>query len=191
MAIEMSTVMCLWLAGRWNVNRHVFVTGRPLKCEPSCVCDWQAIQRIVERNQLSEEQAAQRLDSQLSNKERIARSNVVICPLWEFDYTRKQVVIGSVCQCHCQGWFVMLFLFIPMDTWLQFQDVCSNGALVFATVLFIFFICVLLYFLCGLVEFWSCCFFSFFLSLFFFLVWCWLPAWFCSGNSWVKLEHIL
>ncbi|KAK7109446.1 bifunctional coenzyme A synthase-like [Littorina saxatilis] len=51
----------------------------------------EAIQRVLKRNQLSEEEAAKRLDSQLANKERIAKSNVVICPLWEFEYTRKQI----------------------------------------------------------------------------------------------------
>ncbi|XP_076439746.1 bifunctional coenzyme A synthase-like [Babylonia areolata] len=51
----------------------------------------EAIQRQIRRNQLTEEQAALRVDSQLSNKDRLARSNVAVSPLWEFDYTRKQI----------------------------------------------------------------------------------------------------
>ncbi|XP_025096576.1 bifunctional coenzyme A synthase-like isoform X2 [Pomacea canaliculata] len=51
----------------------------------------EAIKRICTRNQLSEAEAAQRIDSQLSNSERIAKSNVVICPLWEYEYTRQQI----------------------------------------------------------------------------------------------------
>lgn len=51
----------------------------------------EALKRVKERNQLTEEQAAQRLDAQLSNTDRIASSNVVICPLWEFEHTRKQI----------------------------------------------------------------------------------------------------
>ncbi|KAK7508453.1 hypothetical protein BaRGS_00000019 [Batillaria attramentaria] len=52
----------------------------------------EAISRICERNKLSQEEAARRVDAQLTNKQRIAKANVVICPLWEYEYTRKQIL---------------------------------------------------------------------------------------------------
>lgn len=51
----------------------------------------EAVSRICQRNQLSKEEAAKRVDAQLTNQERIARANVVICPQWEYEYTRKQI----------------------------------------------------------------------------------------------------
>lgn len=51
----------------------------------------EAISRICERNKFSEEEAARRVDAQLTNTDRIAKANVAICPLWEYDYTRKQI----------------------------------------------------------------------------------------------------
>ncbi|KAL8624119.1 hypothetical protein ACOMHN_036122 [Nucella lapillus] len=51
----------------------------------------EAIKRLAARNKLSEEQAAQRLDSQLTNVDHLAKSNVAVCPMWEYDYTKKQI----------------------------------------------------------------------------------------------------
>ncbi|CAG5117334.1 unnamed protein product [Candidula unifasciata] len=51
----------------------------------------EAIRRVVERNGLSETEAEKRIDSQISNVERIEKSNVVICSLWEYEVTRRQV----------------------------------------------------------------------------------------------------
>lgn len=51
----------------------------------------EAIKRLVERNNLPEEQAKQRLNSQISNTERVEKSNVVLCTLWEYEYTQQQV----------------------------------------------------------------------------------------------------
>lgn len=50
----------------------------------------EAIKRIVERNGLSEEAAAQRIDSQMSNTEIVQHSNVVFSSLWSHEYTLKQ-----------------------------------------------------------------------------------------------------
>lgn len=50
----------------------------------------EAIKRIVERNGLSEEATAQRIDSQMSNREIVQHSNVVFSSLWSHEYTLKQ-----------------------------------------------------------------------------------------------------
>lgn len=50
----------------------------------------EAIKRIVERNGLTEEAAAQRIDSQMSNTEIVQHSNVVFSSLWSHEYTLKQ-----------------------------------------------------------------------------------------------------
>ncbi|KAH9499294.1 hypothetical protein Btru_003638 [Bulinus truncatus] len=55
------------------------------------VSSHEAINRLVTRNKLSPEEAQKRLNSQISNVDRIAKSNVVICPQWEFEVTRKQI----------------------------------------------------------------------------------------------------
>lgn len=51
----------------------------------------EAVKRMVERNNLSEEQASQRLESQMSNIDRVQRSNVILSSLWEPEYTQSQV----------------------------------------------------------------------------------------------------
>ncbi|KAJ8024780.1 Bifunctional coenzyme A synthase [Holothuria leucospilota] len=51
----------------------------------------EALKRIIDRDGLSEERARQRIESQMSNQERVARSHVVMCTLWEPEYTQKQV----------------------------------------------------------------------------------------------------
>ncbi|XP_033762317.1 bifunctional coenzyme A synthase-like [Pecten maximus] len=51
----------------------------------------EAIKRMVERNKFSEEEACKRLDSQMTNQERVNRSHVVLCTQWEYEYTQKQV----------------------------------------------------------------------------------------------------
>ncbi|XP_067144110.1 bifunctional coenzyme A synthase [Centruroides vittatus] len=51
----------------------------------------EAIKRIRERDGLSEEQALQRINSQMSNKERVDRANVIFCSFWEPEYTVSQV----------------------------------------------------------------------------------------------------
>ena len=51
----------------------------------------EAIKRAMQRDNHSMERVKSVLDSQLSNKERISKANVVFCSLWERDYTIKQV----------------------------------------------------------------------------------------------------
>ncbi len=46
----------------------------------------------MDRNKLTEEQASQRISSQLSNHQRVSRSNVVLSTLWEPHVTQKQVI---------------------------------------------------------------------------------------------------
>ncbi|CAL1536364.1 unnamed protein product [Lymnaea stagnalis] len=55
------------------------------------VSEEEAIKRITTRNKLSQEDAQKRINSQISNVARIAQSNVVICPQWEFEVTRNQL----------------------------------------------------------------------------------------------------
>jgi hypothetical protein len=52
---------------------------------------FQAVKRMIERNNLTEEQAQQRLNAQISNIERVEMSNVILCTLWEYEYTQQQV----------------------------------------------------------------------------------------------------
>ena len=47
--------------------------------------------RIKERNKLDEEEAKKRISSQMTNEERVKKANVVLCTLWEYDVTKKQV----------------------------------------------------------------------------------------------------
>ena len=72
----------LFEAGWEDMAHEVWVTFVPRE---------EAVSRLQDRNNLSNEAAQQRIDSQMSNTDRIARSNVVICPLWEKTVTRKQI----------------------------------------------------------------------------------------------------
>nr|CAG4643298.1 EOG090X0864 [Ilyocryptus agilis] len=51
----------------------------------------EALKRITERDKLTPEQAAKRVDSQLSNVDRVAKANVVFCSVWEPEITAAQV----------------------------------------------------------------------------------------------------
>lgn len=51
----------------------------------------EAVKRVVQRDNLTEEQAKDRMSSQISNKERIDNSNLVLCSLWKYEETRGQV----------------------------------------------------------------------------------------------------
>ncbi|KAK3103806.1 hypothetical protein FSP39_022030 [Pinctada imbricata] len=51
----------------------------------------EAITRVMDRNKLPREEVEKRLNSQMSNEERVERANVVLCTLWEYDYTQQQV----------------------------------------------------------------------------------------------------
>ena len=51
----------------------------------------EAVARIVARDGKTEEEAARRIDSQLSNRERVDRANTVFSTLWAPEFTQKQV----------------------------------------------------------------------------------------------------
>lgn len=51
----------------------------------------EAIKRVMNRNQLSEEAAKSRIEIQPSNTEQIKEANVVICTLWTHEITLQQV----------------------------------------------------------------------------------------------------
>ena len=50
-----------------------------------------AMQRIMERDSKSEEDARRRLSTQIPNQKYVDEANVVFCSKWEIAYTRKQV----------------------------------------------------------------------------------------------------
>lgn len=52
----------------------------------------EAIQRIVQRDHITAEQATKRVESQLSNSDRVAKANVVFCSIWEPQITAAQVL---------------------------------------------------------------------------------------------------
>ncbi|XP_069733142.1 bifunctional coenzyme A synthase [Phaenicophaeus curvirostris] len=51
----------------------------------------EAVKRIVARDGLSEEAARSRVQSQMTNSQRVEQAQVVLCTLWEPEITRKQV----------------------------------------------------------------------------------------------------
>ncbi|XP_052845475.1 LOW QUALITY PROTEIN: bifunctional coenzyme A synthase [Drosophila gunungcola] len=50
----------------------------------------EAVRRIVNRNNLSEEEARKRLSSQVPNTEIVAKSHVIFSSQWDHDFTQKQ-----------------------------------------------------------------------------------------------------
>jgi len=71
------------LEAEWNEDcNEVWVSIIP----PS-----EAVQRIAERDKLTSEEATKRIGSQLSNSQRLARANLVLCSQWEPDVTALQV----------------------------------------------------------------------------------------------------
>lgn len=52
----------------------------------------EAVKRLKSRNNLSEEQAVNRIESQLTNKEYVRNAHVVFCTLWPVEYTKQQVL---------------------------------------------------------------------------------------------------
>ncbi|XP_023942828.2 bifunctional coenzyme A synthase isoform X2 [Bicyclus anynana] len=51
----------------------------------------EAIKRLQERNNLTEEEAKQRVSAQPSNAEQVAQANVVFSPYWSYEYTQVQI----------------------------------------------------------------------------------------------------
>lgn len=66
-------------------------------------CPCQAVKRIVARDGLTEEAARHRLQSQMTNRQRVEQSQVVLCTLWEPDITRQQVSLGLLQHQGCSG----------------------------------------------------------------------------------------
>ena len=50
-----------------------------------------AVERIMDRDRKSEDDARKRLTSQWSNQKYVNEANIVFCSKWEVSYTRKQV----------------------------------------------------------------------------------------------------
>ena len=53
----------------------------------------EAIKRIEERDGWSKEEAEKRIGAQMSGRERVARSHVALCTLWEVAVTKSQVML--------------------------------------------------------------------------------------------------
>nr|CAG4640966.1 EOG090X0864 [Eulimnadia texana] len=51
----------------------------------------EAVKRITDRDKLPESAALSRIESQLSNSERLAKADVALCSLWDYDITAAQV----------------------------------------------------------------------------------------------------
>lgn len=69
-------------AGWESATNEVWVTFVP---------ENEALTRILSRDGISKEQAVNRINSQISNEERVAKANVTICTLWEPEFTQQQV----------------------------------------------------------------------------------------------------
>lgn len=52
---------------------------------------FKAVKRLHERNNLSEEEAMKRIHLGVTNSELVAKSNVILCSEWEYEYTQQQV----------------------------------------------------------------------------------------------------
>jgi phosphopantetheine adenylyltransferase/dephospho-CoA kinase len=51
----------------------------------------EAVLRLKNRNNLTDDQAMKRIKAQISNVDRVKMANVVFCSLWDYPFTRKQV----------------------------------------------------------------------------------------------------
>lgn len=51
----------------------------------------EAVKRLHERNNLSEEEAMKRINFWVTNSELVSKSNVILCSEWEYEYTQQQV----------------------------------------------------------------------------------------------------
>lgn len=54
----------------------------------------ETIRRVMRRDGVSEEEAIRRIESQMSNMERVQKADVVLSSLWEPEETQRQVLIG-------------------------------------------------------------------------------------------------
>lgn len=51
----------------------------------------EAVERLHDRNNLSEEEAMKRIHLGVTNSELVSKSNVILCSEWEYEYTQQQV----------------------------------------------------------------------------------------------------
>lgn len=54
--------------------------------------NFQAIRRLVNRDNLTEEQAKQRVDAQPKNEVMVKESNVVFSTQWSYEFSQQQVL---------------------------------------------------------------------------------------------------
>ncbi|XP_054164529.1 bifunctional coenzyme A synthase-like [Oppia nitens] len=75
--------IALLLEAKWDHKVHqIWVT---------LIDENEAITRLQERNQLTQEEAVSRIESQMTNEDRVQRANVVFCTLWDQSITMDQV----------------------------------------------------------------------------------------------------
>lgn len=67
----------------WQSNVHEVWT--------CIISEKEAVKRIVNRNNLDEDQALKRIQSQTSNSEKVSKADIVFCSAWDRVETRKQV----------------------------------------------------------------------------------------------------
>ena len=75
--------IALLLEAKWDHKVHQIWV--------SIIDEPEAIKRLKDRNNLSEEEARMRIRSQMLNEERVRKANVVFCTLWEHEFTMAQV----------------------------------------------------------------------------------------------------
>lgn len=59
--------------------------------EKKIISKLQTIQRLIKRDNLTEEQAKQRVESQPTNEEMVAESTVVFSTQWSYEFSQQQV----------------------------------------------------------------------------------------------------
>lgn len=95
--LAMEQAQSLWREGKQVVVLDAAVlleAGWEAQCHEVWVCvvpREEAVKRIVDRDKKTEEEAGRRLDSQMSNQERVERAATVISTLWSPDITLSQV----------------------------------------------------------------------------------------------------
>ena len=87
----------LWKSGCQVVVLDAAVlleAGWQASCHEVWVClvpRQEAVQRIMERDKKTEQEAERRLDNQMSNSERVSAASTVISTLWSEDITQSQL----------------------------------------------------------------------------------------------------
>ncbi|EDV26714.1 uncharacterized protein TRIADDRAFT_55032 [Trichoplax adhaerens] len=101
----------LLLEANWKkFLNEVWVSTIPVK---------EAITRVVKRDNVNEEQAKRRIESQMTNAERINHADVVLTTLWEPEITQKQVEFAWQQLNRRIGLYQSLSIGHPIDNRLQ------------------------------------------------------------------------